>query len=320
MNASRLKSFGKLMVLIGLPVAFVVGLFGAGVYVGYGHRAAILGFERDWLGRDVEVPDAPAKPAETPAEVTPEVTPPKPVETPIEKPTEVTPVELVPEVKPAPEVAPKPEVTPPVAVERAQAAIPVPVAEPEPVPAELQAMFNEPRKIRVKVVIDDALFDRRSDWLDHVERQVRWASQVLMQQLGVELELRGVVASSGTWSSGQVALAELRGVGSDGADLVLGLGGRNIRAPSQAGPATASAHANTAIAFADPSSPAPHLRAIVRAVTHAMGGDPIAADSVAIAFTAEGRRMILERKHLPFAPEPTAPAEPTDDAELEGDN
>src|SRR5690606_4505550 len=135
---------------------------------------------------------------------------------------------------------------------------------------------------------------------------------VLTQQLGVELELRGVVAWPATWSSGQAGLGDLGEIGSDGADLVLGLGGRNLRGDVQASPVTTSSHARSAIAFADPSSPAPHLRAIVRAVSTAMGNDPIVADAAAISFTAEGRRALLERKHLPFAPEPALPADGVD--------
>jgi hypothetical protein len=326
MSAARLKSLGKLVVLIGLPVAFVVGLFGAGVYVGHGHRTAILSFERDWLGLDVAVPGEPSKPTSDTAkpEPKPEVKPPTSPEPPKPEPKpEPTPEPPKPEPTTTPE--PKPVETP-VAPPRGPDPIPVAVAEPAPLPPELQARLAEPLRIRVKVVVDEEVFDRRSDWIDYAERHVRWASQVLLRQLGVELELRGVVASPTTWSSGQVAFADLEKVGSDGADLVIGLGGRTIRTPLQvkAGSAAEKHHASTAIAFgSDPTSPAPHLRGLLRAVTHAMGGDPIAADADPIAFSAEDRRIILERKHLPFTPEvedAPPPAQPADDAAPEGEN
>lgn len=321
MSAARLKSLGKLAVLIGLPVAFVVGLFGAGVYVGHGHRTAILSFERDWLGLDVVVPGEPSRPAP------PDKPEPKPEVAPTPKP-EVTPEPAKPEPsKPdtTPEPAkptPTPEPAKPVEAPRGLDSIPVAVADPAPLPPELQARLGEPLKIRIKVVVDDEVFDRRSDWIDYVERHVRWASQVLLRQIGVELELRGVIARPMTWSSGQAAFADLEAVGSDGADLVLGLGGRTIRTPVQAGPTTAKNQASTAIAFSsDPTSPAPHLRGLLRAVTQAMGSDPIAADSETIAFSVEERRILLERKHLPFTPEAEdSPAPPADEAAPEGEH
>jgi hypothetical protein len=330
MSAARLKSLGKLVVLIGLPVSFVVGLFGAGVYVGHGHQAAILGFERDWLGLDVTVPGEPSKP--TSETTKPEVVKPEPKPEPEPGPPVTTPEpkpEVKPETRPEPVVeTPKPETpkpeTPTWEPPRGPDPIPVSVVDPAPLAPELQAKLAEPLKIRVKVVVDEEVAGRRSDWIDYVERHVRWASQVLQRQLGVELELRGIVAWPTTWPSGQVAFGELASVGSDGADLVIGLGGRNVRTPVQAAATNAKHHASTAIAFgSDPTSPAPHLRGLLRAVTHAMGGDPISADNSPIAFTDEDRRIILERKHLPFTPEAeddTPPAQPAEDAAPEGDN
>src|SRR5690606_16328005 len=124
--------------LIGLPVAFVVGLFGVGVHVGYEHRLAILGFERDWLGRDVVVPGEPPRPAETPTaeeEVKP-AEPPKPAA----EPAEVTPPPTpeapeTTEAKPAEPPKPEPTPTQPEPPEApAAAAVPVLVAEPEALP------------------------------------------------------------------------------------------------------------------------------------------------------------------------------------------
>ncbi|WP_434422556.1 hypothetical protein [Nannocystis pusilla] len=325
MSATRLKSLGKLVVLIGLPVAFVVGLFGAGVYVGHGHRTTILSFERDWLGLDVTVPGEPSKPtSDTAKPEPPKPEPPKP-EPPKPEPT-TTPEPAKPEPTTTPEPTPKPVETPPKPVETPPppaTGLPVAVAEPAPLPPELQARLGEPLKLRVKVVVDEEVFDRRSDWIDYAERHVRWASQVLLRELGVELELRGVVAWPTAWSSGQVAFADLERVGNDGADLVIGLGGRSIRTPVQAGPTTAKHHATAAIAFStDPTSPAPHLRSLLRAVTQAMGSDPVAIDADPIAFSAEERRILLERKHLPFTAEVVedAPPQPADEAAPEGEN
>jgi hypothetical protein len=320
MSASRIKSLGKLVFLIGLPVAFVVGLFGTGVYCGQANRAAILGFERDWLGMDVEVPGEPAKPK--PDEPRPEVKKedPKP---------EVKKDDPKPEVKPEPPKPdtpepPKPDTPKPEPVAALSDALPVAVADPEPLAPAMQARLAEPVKIRVKLVVDAALHDRRPDWIAYAQRNVAWASQVFEKQLGVRLELRGIVATSATWPTGQAALAALAEVDREGADLVIGLAGGNVRAVTQAPVSTAGNHAATAVAFANASSRAPHLRPLLRAVTHAMGGDPVGDpmvdDARPIAFTAADRQILLDRKHLPFgteAPPTDAPA-PTE-PEREGD-
>lgn len=323
MSASRIKSLGKLVFLIGLPIAFVVGLFGTGVYCGQANRATILGFERDWLGMDVEVPGEPKKDVPKKDEPKPEVKQedPKPEVKPETPKPEVKPETPKPEVKPEP---PKPEPPKPEPVAVESDALPVAVADPEPLAPAMQARLAEPVKIRVKLVVDAALHDRRPDWIAYAQRNVTWASQILEKQLGVRLELRGIVASSATWSTGQAALAALKDVDREGADLVLGLGGGNIRAVTQAPASSASNHAATAVAFANTTSRAPHLRPLLRAVAHAMGGDPIGDpqvdDARPIAFTAADRQILLDRKHLPFGTEaPTDEAPAPTVPEREGD-
>lgn len=320
MSASRIKSLGKLVFLIGLPVAVVVGLFGAGVYCGQANRTVILGFERDWLGLDVEVPGEPARPEPKKDEPRPEVKKeePRPEPRPEIKQEDPKP-EVKPEItKPEPRPEPLPTVEPD--------ALPVAVAEPEPLAPAMQARLAEPVKIRVKLVVDADLHDRRPDWISYAQRHVDWSSRILEKQLGVRLELRGLVASPTTWSTGQAALAALKDVDREGADLVIGLGGRSLPVVSQAPVATAAAHAQTAVAFANASSRAPHLRTLLRAVTHAMGGDPIGDpqvdDARPLAFTAADRQILLDRKHLPFGTEPPPPTDspaPTDPADAEGE-
>ncbi len=180
--------------------------------------------ERDWLGLDVTVPGEPSKPrSETTKPGTPKLEPPKP-EPPKPEPT-TTPRSRKPGRRPRPSLTPgRWRRRPPKRSRRRRRPRPTcrsrsPSRRRCP---ELQARLGEPLKLRVKVVVDEEVFDRRSDWIDYAERHVRWASQVLLRQLGVELELRGVVAWPTAWSSGQVAFADLERVGSDGADLVLG--------------------------------------------------------------------------------------------------
>ncbi|MBL8971981.1 MAG: hypothetical protein JNK56_15440, partial [Myxococcales bacterium] len=75
MASSRIKSLTKLTLLLGAPIALLLALFGTGVHCGHANRAAILGFERDWLGMDVTVPEPVATPTPTPV-VAPPATPP----------------------------------------------------------------------------------------------------------------------------------------------------------------------------------------------------------------------------------------------------
>ena len=95
MTASRLKSLTKLALLLGLPVALLLGLFGGGVYCGHSNRAAILGFERDWLGMNVEVPGEPGKPA--PEKPTSEPAPPTRAEPPKTEPPKIEPPPMITE-------------------------------------------------------------------------------------------------------------------------------------------------------------------------------------------------------------------------------
>lgn len=312
MSVARLKSLVRLFLLIGLPIALVLGLFGAGVYCGQGHRETILAAER-WVGFGGEVAEDP-KPEPKPD--------PKPDPTPTTEPKP----DPKPEPKPEPKPDPKPEPTP--EVRPAETEIPVPVTPPEPLATpELQYRLSELLKVRVKLVVDAELLDRRPDWIDYAQRHVAWASPLLERQLGVQLDLRGVVAWPRAWSNGQDALAALNQVSREDVDLVLALGGRSVATPKQidVGPALGFSHAPAAFAFANPGSRAPHLRSLLRAVTQAMGGDPVGdpqvGDDTPIAFSASDRRIILDRKHLPFAraPEaPPAPEEAPDDAP-EGD-
>jgi hypothetical protein len=106
MASSRLRSLTKLTLLLGVPIALLLGLFGGGVYCGHANREAILGFERDWLGMDVALPATtePAK-SEPPRTEPVNIEPPKPEP----KPEPVTTPEPP---KPAPEPTPVVDPTP----------------------------------------------------------------------------------------------------------------------------------------------------------------------------------------------------------------
>lgn len=315
MTASRLKSLIKLSLLLGTPVALLLGLFGGGVYCGHNNRAAILGFERDWLGMDVVVPGAPAK-VETPKVVEPTKTVETPkTETPKVEPAKVEPAKVEPaKVEPA-KVEPAPV---PAALVAVTDPVPLTLAPPLPLPDDLHARLAEPVRVRVKVLVDPELVDRRPDWIAYVQRHVAWASQVLESQIGVRLELRGVVVwSSPAGGDANALLADLQDRPRDGADVLLGLGGRlgEFAMP----PAASDSNLGFALVPANPASRAPHLRGLLQAIGRSLGADvvvdPISfmadvtiADSQPLGLDAASRRRLLERKSLPFEVTPRLPS------------
>jgi len=343
MTSSRIKSLSKLALLLGVPVALLLGLFGAGVHCGYQHRAGILAFERDWLGMDVEVP--PGTPAAEPVPGTPPSgvaapdtstgTPPVVAPSPGVAPSPVAPSPVSPVIAPSPVPTPvlpgtQPEPTPgPAALSTVTEPSPLTIAEPAPLPADLQASLAEPVRVRVKVLLDTELVERRPDWIAYAQRHVAWASQVLERQVGVRLELRGVVVWSGSSGSDTAALlADLHNRERDGADLLIGLSHRSFAGE----PALAvgeDANLGFVVAGANPGSRAPHLRGLLHAIGAAFGatpvigpgtfmGDVLINDRSPIDLDASSRRRILERKGLPFQTLPdAAPAD--DDAAPDAD-
>lgn len=324
MTSSRLKSLSKLALLLGVPVALLLGLFAGGVHCGHEHRAAILGFERDWLGMDVEVPNEPAqpKPAEPakPEPVQPATPPVAEAPRPIPK-TEPA----KPEPTPAPTPPPEPVKPEPVALVAVADPPPLPLAEPLPLSADLQARLAEPVTVRVKLLVDAELAGRRPDWIAYAQRHVAWASQVLERQLGVRLDLRGVVVWSSPSGDTATLLADLQNRERDGADLLLGLSSRSFAGETMPD-ATAEANLGFVVAEASPGSRAPHLRGMLHAIGEAFGaapvvgpgtfmGDVITGDQHPIGLDAASRQLILERKHLPFQALPdAAPVAPPEDA------
>ena len=315
MASSRLKSLSKLALLLGVPVALLFALFSGGVYYGVAKRDAILRFEHDWLGMDVVVPTPKVEPPPvTTSPEAPKLDPVDPV-APVAPVTPVTPVTpVVMPVTPTPVVAP---VTTPAALVAVTEPLPLTLGAPLPLADDLRARLAEPVRVRVKVLVDPELVDRRPDWIAYVQRHIAWASQVLEAQVGVRLELRGVVVWPGTaGASAEAQREDLRARSRDGADLLLGLSNhRFASAPFVTPPG--DANAAQAIVWANPSSRAPHLRGLLFAVGQSLGavavadpssfmGDVLAADSAPLSLDADSRRRMLERKSLPFqaGPEP----------------
>ena len=317
MASSRIKSLTKLALLLGAPIALLFALFGSGVYCGHANRAVILGFERDWLGMDVAVPAPPPTPALTPTPA-PTPTPPATVATPAPTPPANTPLPTENAVTPA---AVTPSAVTPLgepALVTVRDPIPLTVLPPATLPSDLDARLREPVRVRVTVLVDPELVDRRPDWIAYAQRNIAWASQVLETQIGVHLELRGVLVWPEPPRAGLTALvAALEQRPRDGADLVLGFSERSFAGAPML---TAGTDHNLghALVQASPGSRAPHLRGLLHAVGQALGahairdaasepwrsgsfmGDVLAPDTQAITLDDASRQRLLERKSLPF--------------------
>ena len=321
MASSRLRSLTKLTLLLGLPTALLLGLFGGGVHCGVANRDAVLGFERDWLGMDVALPakTEPVKTEPTTEPVKPEPTPepgkPEPTPEPVKQVPTPEPVKPTPELPSLVDTTPKPMAA---ALTTVTDPVPLTLAPTLPLPDDLHGRMAEPVRIRVKVLVDPEIVDRRPDWIAYVQRHVVWASEVLEKQIGVRLELRGVVVwSTPEASSAFLQLADIQRRARDGSDLLLGFTSHGFTDAAPAG-ATPEFNAGFALVQVNPASRAPHLRGILRAVGESLGAaavtDPTseawrtgsfmadvrAADSEPIALDADSRRRMLEHKSLPF--------------------
>ena len=288
MAASRIKNLAKLTLLLGVPVAVLVGLFSCGVYCGHENRASVLAFERDWLGFDVTVPGEPVKPEP----VKPEPVKPEPVKT---EPVKTEPVK-----------------TEPVKTEPAKAdELPFPLPEPAPLSGESKAKLDSVVRVSVKVLVDPVLAARQPDWLTYVQRHVTWASQVLEKVVGVHLDLHGVVRMEEIPSG----LADVQELPREGADLLLVFVDREFRGPVTM-PEIVGGNLDVMLVQAALHSRAGHLRGLLYAVGQVLGAQPLGEgdeswmggvrvdDSRAIKLDATNRMMMIANKGRPFASPP----------------
>ncbi len=353
MNWKRIKAVGKLGLLFGTPLLVVLGLFGTGVYVGDLYREPITSFEKEWLGLDVDVAPGHDAPGEDENEDTPEDEPaPKGDENDASEAKDAS-ESKAESAEPAGEVAPKPEPKPePPAPDPSPTELTPPPAEPppevavppmtvDPVEGPLATQLATPVAVGVKVLVDDALVQRRPDWIDYVQRTVSRASSVYQKQFGVQLEL----VSVGRWGvpteglSSLELLEDVQARPREAASLVVGFTERPLddRTSGKAFTPEADApfNASAAVVYANASHRDAHLRSLLHELGHLFGALDIAdarhpdyqsgswmsyapvPESQAPWIDAANRARILERKQKPFAPA-SAPAPAAADPAPEG--
>jgi hypothetical protein len=270
MNTARLKAVGKLLLVLGAPIGFVLALFGSGVYCGVQNRYQITSLERDVFGLDVEVPPEPR-------ETTPSSTTPAPQPTSSTPPPTTTPPAPAPT---APEPTPAPLPEKPATVE--------PTPRVDALGSDLAARLALPVKVRVKVLVDDDLVAEHEDWIDYVQRTVSQASRVYEEQFGVELELAGIgrwpVAAKGMRV--EALLDDLRARPREGTDILLGMTARPLDQGAIAGQAetplpTSPYNGAHGIVYATPDAREPHLRTLLHEIGHMFGALDITDESSA---------------------------------------
>lgn len=319
MALARVKNLAKLTLLIGTPVAILVGMFSCGVYCGHENRDAVLKFERDWLGFDVAVPGEPVPVKPEPVKTEP--VKPEPVKT---EPVKTEPTPVKPEPTPV-KTEPVPE---PVVLAKVEDPLPFPMPEPAPLSGDSRAKLDDPVRISVKVLVDPALAVRRPDWLAYVQRHIAWGSGVLEKQIGLHLDLAGIVKLVDTPRD----LSEVQSHAREGANLLLVFVDDEFSRPVAVNGFN-NANLDVMVVHAVGRSRSAHLRGLLLAVGQVLGAQPLGPDDEAtvqgswmgavrvedtrpIKLDATNRLIMLTHKAYDFtspslAGQPTPSDEPT---------
>lgn len=265
-SRSRFRILVQLVLLVGLPLAVLVGLFGFGVYLGLEYREPVLTFERDVLRLDVAAVTDSVAPTST---TTPMTRPaagssalpsnagderagaevagtPGAGSSPRGSNEATTPAMPVPDggaTPLAPAGSTPAAASPPIVAEPGVATPPSPggrpvdpavtlgegVTPPAVPPAATDSVsMGLPVRVTVKVLVDRELIATEADWIAYVQRLVSRASAVYEHNFGIELALYGV----STWDvatrgvRAEALLEDVRARPREGAQLLIGLTSR----------------------------------------------------------------------------------------------
>jgi hypothetical protein len=316
-NVSRLRAAGRLAALAGLPLLVIFAIFAAGVYRGATRSYRIQSLEARWLGLESPDADRGAPPAPDPlTQPTPTPTPTAPEQPQPEQPQPVAPPDQPPPESPDPQTPPQPDPTP----TTPPTTNTLPTATADPVGVELRKRFDEPRAIRVKLLVDPALVIAREDWLPYTATLFEATHLSFELLFGIDLQLQGVVI----WDAAAGAdttklLADLAQHEREGADVILGVLARPRPQDYEPTRWIDGDHGTHALVFADLAQTDRFYRNLLRALAGLLGAEPtpdptsFMSDAVPSPGTPptldpENRGKVIFNKHRPFAdptPEPS---------------
>lgn len=324
-----MKVAGKLTALLGLPLLVIFAIFASGVYCGATRADQVVELEQRWLGiappegrlLDPAAADAGSAEEQSGAGDTPDEPAPAP------QPTEQS--QPVEQAEPSKPVEPSEQAQPSEQPEQSSNKAPVSALEPakaEPVGAELRSRFDEPKVVRVKLMIDPALVVAREDWLGYLADLFE-ATRVSYERLfGIELQLHGVVVWDDAVGADTAALlTDLAQRNRDGADLILGLLARARPSDFTAARWTADVTGDHALVFADLQQPDRYYRNMLRALALLFGAEPaLDAESKQLgSFMSDGgtvsgapvidpdnRGKVIINKRRPIAAPPSVEPDP----------
>jgi hypothetical protein len=322
-----MKIAGKLTALLGLPLLVIFSIFASGVYCGATRADRVVELEQRWFG--IQPPEGRLGGA---GDVEDEGASDDAGETPSEEPKQPDPKQPDPK-QPDPEQPdskqPEPKQPEPKQPEPAAGLL---VAQADPVGAELRTRFEEPRVVRVKIMVDPALVVTRDDWLEYIAELFAATHQSHERLYGIDLQLQGVVVwDDAVGADASSLLSDLSRRERDGADVVLGLVAR--AQPSDFAPAqwTGELTGDHALVFADLQQPDRYYRSMLRALAFLFGAEP-AVDSAAKQLGSfmsdavpagapvldpENRGKVIINKRRPIAKPASEPVENPDKPELE---
>jgi hypothetical protein len=278
-SGSRMRVAGKLTALLGLPLLILFVIFSAGVYCGVTRADRVVAFEQRWLGVDpppgrLVATDADAVPptdSDEPPETPPDAQPAAPADTQPAQPPVDPPVD--PPIDPQPRVEQAPVESPPVTAPSSRL-LPVATA---PIGPELRARFDEPRVVRLKLMVDPALVDVREDWLGYIVELFEVTRVGFERLFGIELLLQGVVV----WDAPSAAagadelLADLATRERDGAEVMIGFVARAQPPDFEPKAWTESVTGDHALVFADRQQHGDrYYRGLLRALALLFGAEP----------------------------------------------
>lgn len=282
MAQSKGKIIAKLLLLLGLPLALIGGLFLAGVYTGVRHSHAVTKFEYEVLGLDVEItaPPRPNNGDASPSPATPAAAPGPAPGAPERGTGGAEAATTVGESAAAPGTGadgrpPQPGTDP---HERPTTPSSTPSATRDPLAWWSRATWPaltgteagalaKTRVVKVAMLVAPEVVGANEDWIAYARTNLAVATGLLRDAVGVRLELVAVLRGAGGSASRELTQASAY------ADIVLLLAGTAAEAEVLGGDREHHAW-GVVVPMGDGQAP-PHAQPLLRGLGEALGAEVI---------------------------------------------